>query len=122
MDWSVTSSIRAVWPARSTYRPIQNIASSLLLSIMARVLDDVGRRDRGGDGVRFGRPLLDRLLARVLELLVAVVGGVLDPLVLGLLHLCGRGRAARGGGALGSQHPGVLRPAAAGGVHDHLSA
>src|SRR5699024_2344846 len=112
MDWSVTSSIRAVWSARSTYRPIQNIASAILLSIMGRLLVDVDERDRGGDGVRLGRPLLGRLLARVLELLVAVVGGVLDPLVPGLLRLCGRGRATRGVGALRGLLPGVLHPAA----------
>src|SRR5690606_4097883 len=77
-------------------------------------LDD---RDGGGDRVGLDLPLLAVLLAGVVELVARVVGRVLDP----LLVLVGETRGG-GAGAAGGEHPGVLRAAAAGGVHDHLPA
>src|SRR5690606_17175278 len=90
---------------------------AILLSIMRRPLglDDL---DRGGDRVGLVAAVLGLILAGIAELVVAVVGGVLDALV-GLVL---RTRRAGLAGPLGGEDPGVLGTAPARGVHDHLPA
>src|SRR5699024_795341 len=126
----VTARARAAWSARATSRPIQNIASAILLSIVSplplgglrpvqggsrvlgervlggrvlrlRVLHIVRIDDRNRRGHRVRFRCLLLLLLRQ-ALVEALFEGVLDRFVLELLLGGGGGRGGTG------QHPGVL--------------